>query len=297
MSGTSRILVTGSTGYIGSAVLRLLAARSGAIAVVTRPGRIPGAGSAVCIDAEGEELVDGIAEFAPDVVIHLATHFLATHDVADISTLVRSNIEFGTFLLEGAAACSARVLNVNSAWQHVDGADYSPVSLYAATKQAFSDICAYYAQVRGLDVRDVTLFDSYGPGDTRRKLVPLLLDAARLGASLDMSDGQQLIDLTYVDDVAAAIVHAAMAEGTPASSVVRSWNPLSIREVVERVEAVTGTSLAVNWGVRPTRPREMRTDWVFGTALPGWQPEVSLDEGLSRCWAVTGTSAVGSGAS
>lgn len=297
MSGSSRVLLTGSTGYIGSVVLPLLTARAGEIAVVTRPGRIASAGSAVLIDAEGPELVDRIAEFAPDVVIHLATHFLAAHDVADISTLVRSNIEFGTFLLEGAAACSARVLNVNSAWQHVDGADYSPVSLYAATKQAFADISAYYAQVRGLDVRDVTLFDSYGPGDTRKKLVPLLLDAARSGASLDMSDGQQLIDLTYVDDVAAGIVHAAMAEGIPSSTVVRSWNPLSIGEVVARIEAVTGASLAVNWGVRPTRPREMRTDWVFGTALPGWQPTVSLHEGLSRCWAFLEASVDGSPAS
>jgi nucleoside-diphosphate-sugar epimerase len=242
------------------------------------------------ITSTGPELVDRIAEFKPDAVIHLATHFLASHDVTDISTLVRSNIEFGTFVLEGAAQCSARVLNVNSAWQHVEGAAYSPVSLYAATKQAFSDIAEYYAQVRELEIRDVTLFDSYGPGDTRMKLVPLLLSAARSGASLDMSDGNQLIDLTYVDDVAVGLLHAALASDLPLSTVIRTWNPLTIREVVARVEAVTGTSLAVNWGVRPARPREMRTDWVFGTALPGWQPTVSMEDGLARCWAVSGES-------
>jgi nucleoside-diphosphate-sugar epimerase len=244
----------------------------------------------VSIDATGTELVERIAEFAPDVVIHLATHFLASHEVSDIPELMRANIEFGTFVLEGASRCGARVVNVNSAWQHVNGAEYSPVSLYAATKQAFSDIATYYSQVRDLEIRDVTLFDSYGPGDTRMKLVPLLLGAARSGASLDMSDGQQLIDLTYVDDVALGLLHAALVSDVPSSTVIRSWKPLTIREVVARVESVTGASLAVNWGVRPARPREMRTDWVFGSALPGWQPSVTFDEGLTRCWNATSTS-------
>jgi nucleoside-diphosphate-sugar epimerase len=285
-----RILVTGATGFIGSALLPHLANQASEVAVVVRPGRSSVPLGTVSIDATGTELVERIAEFAPDVVIHLATHFLASHEVSDIPELMRANIEFGTFVLEGASRCGARVVNVNSAWQHVNGAEYSPVSLYAATKQAFSDIATYYSQVRDLEIRDVTLFDSYGPGDTRMKLVPLLLGAARSGASLDMSDGQQLIDLTYVDDVALGLLHAALVSDVPSSTVIRSWKPLTIREVVARVESVTGASLAVNWGVRPARPREMRTDWVFGSALPGWQPSVTFDEGLTRCWNATSTS-------
>jgi nucleoside-diphosphate-sugar epimerase len=285
-----RILVTGATGFIGSALLPHLDSQASEVAVVVRPGRSSVQPGTVSIDATGGELVERIAEFAPDVVIHLATHFLASHEVSDIPELMRSNIEFGTLVLEGASRSAARVVNVNSAWQHVDGAEYSPVSLYAATKQAFSDIAIYYSQVRDLEIRDVTLFDSYGPGDTRMKLVPLLLGAARSGESLDMSDGQQLIDLTYVDDVASGLLDAALASDVPSSTVIRSWKPLTIREVVARVESVTGASLAVNWGVRPARPREMRTDWVFGSALPGWQPSVTFDEGLTRCWNATSTS-------
>ena len=285
-----RILVTGATGFIGSALLPHLVNQASEVAVVVRPGRSSVQPGTVSIDATGGELVERIAEFAPDVVVHLATHFLASHEVSDIPELMRSNIEFGTLVLEGASRSAARVANVNSAWQHVDGAEYSPVSLYAATKQAFSDFATYYSQVRDVEIRDVTLFDSYGPGDTRMKLIPLLLDAARSGASLDMSDGQQLIDLTYVDDVALGLLHAALASDVPSSTVIRSWKPLTIREVVAHVESVTGASLAVNWGVRPARPREMRTDWVFGSALPGWQPSVTFDEGIARCWNATSTS-------
>ena len=82
------------------------------------------------------------------------------------------------------------------------------MSLYAATKQALAVIVEYYVRVRGLDATTVTLFDTYGPGDVRPKLVPLLLRAARDGAPVDMSDGGQLIDLTYVDDVVAGLARS-----------------------------------------------------------------------------------------
>ena len=296
MTSSKRVLVTGATGFIGRALVPKLEESAGAIAIVTRPGRGTVRGNVQVIESEGPALVDSIDDFAPDLVFHLATHFVAQHEVSDVSKLMRSNIEFGTFVLEGAAACSARVLNVNSAWQHVEGAEYAPVSLYAATKQAFSDIARYFAQVRELEIRDVTLFDSYGPSDTRVKLVPLLLDAAKSGSTLDMTDGEQLIDLTYVDDVAAGILHAALENNMPVSTVIRSWTPMTVREVVAHVESVTGKSLAVNWGVRAARPREMRSDWVFGTALPGWAPKISIEEGLEKCWSAATASTPASAA-
>jgi nucleoside-diphosphate-sugar epimerase len=289
MSGHTRVLFTGASGFIGRSTVPLFLDASFEVGVITRQGAADlGDGvnrdSGTVISAQGADLVKGIREFDPDVIVHLATHFVAVHEVADINSLVRSNIEFGTYVLEGAFASGARFLNINSAWQHVDGADYAPVSLYAATKQAFSDIATYYRQVRALLVDEVTLFDTYGADDTRMKLVPLLLDAARSGESLDMSDGHQLIDLTYVDDVAAAILNAASNTGMPQSTVARSWQPVTVREVVSEVERVTGTSLAINWGARPARPLEMKQDWVFGVPLPGWEPTVTLSEGLSRCW-------------
>ena len=269
-----RVAVSGASGFVGRALVPLLSDRG---CVVEPLGREVSA-------LTPDDAVAQVSAFAPDVVLHLATHFIAAHTPADIPDLVRTNIEWGTVLAEAALAADARFVSIESAWQHVDGADYEPVSLYAATKQAFADVCRYYAHVRGLDVRTVTLFDTYGPGDVRPKLVPVLLNAAQDGVTLDMSDGEQLIDLTYVDDVARGIADVALAPTAPTASVVRSWSPVTVRELHARVEAVVGRPVPVRWGVRPSRPREMRTDWVFGAPPPGWQPSVTLDEGLSRVW-------------
>ena len=108
--------------------------------------------------------------------------------------------------------------------------------------------------------------------------------AARDGRSLDMSDGEQLIDLTFVDDVTRGIADIALSSEAPADSVLRSWNPVTVRELHARAEAVVGLPIDAHWSVRPSRPREMRTDWVFGASPAGWAPAVGLDDGLRRTW-------------
>jgi len=269
-----RVVVTGATGFVGRSVVSELTARGCAVHAVGRETS----------SLAPTEVLARVRTLAPDVVVHLATHFLAAHAPDDIPDLVRANVEWGTVVAEAASASGARLVTIESAWQHVGGAAYRPVSLYAATKQAFADVCRYYADVRGLDVRAVTLFDTYGPADVRPKLVPTLLRAARAGTTVDMSDGEQLIDLTYVADVARGIADVALADAAPAASVLRSWTPVTVRELVTRVETVTGRPIDVRWGVRAARPREMREDWVFGDPLAGWSPVVPLADGLQAAW-------------
>ena len=274
MSSAPRVLVTGASGFVGRSVMVDLGDRGCAVGELTRRDS----------SAAPTAVVERTKEFKPDVVIHLATHFLAGHDPDDIPELIRSNVEFGTVVAEAASRSGARLVTVESAWQHVNGSAYDPVSLYAATKQALSTVLAYYVNVRGLDSRVVTLFDTYGPHDTRPKLVPALLAAAKSGTIVQMSDGNQLIDLTYVDDVVRGIVGVALEPGGAASSVLRTWDPVTIRQLVQTIEVATGSAVAVEWGARPARPREMTTDWVFGSSPAWWTAEISLEDGIRRCW-------------
>jgi nucleoside-diphosphate-sugar epimerase len=277
-----RVLVTGASGFIGSHTVAELVKQGAHVAATTRSLPFESAQVSIKVDS-GMEF--GISEFNPECVIHLATKFLPSHTDKDIGALIESNIEFGTRVLQVSTELGALFLTASSHWQHYQGEDYSPVSLYAATKQAFITVAEYY-KLAGLDFRELTLFDSYGINDSRQKLVSILLQAAQSGEAIEMGDGTQLIDLLYVSDsVAALLTLADMETGSNSTYVARSHFPLTVRELVSKVESATGHEIKAQWGAREPRPREMVRDWQFGTNLPAWEPHISLEEGIARCWA------------
>jgi len=286
---SKRVLISGATGFIGSQVTENLQQLGARVTAITRH---PPTGEALgwIQVSDTDPFPSGEVEASsPEIIIHLATRFQAAHTPSDIRALIQSNVEFGTQLLESGKNLGAPFINVSSAWQHFEGKPYSPVSLYAATKQAFADIALYYSET-GLDFRDLTIYDTYGPTDERNKLIRLLLLAARSGTPIDMGEGNQLINLLYISDVVNAIMQIASDSTQPNGGtqgfVARADNSISIKELVATIERVTGRPINAQWGARPERPREMLTDWQFGNALPNWKQEVSLEHGLAQCWRV-----------
>lgn len=282
-----RVLVSGGTGFIGSALTRQLIDLNAHVGVVSRTPPTAASVEWIKVDQEKSFPIDKIEQFHPHTVIHLATLFKADHEVSDIGPLIRSNVEFGTHLLESAARIGAIFVNISSAWQHFGGEAYSPVSLYSATKQAFLDIAHYYEE-DGMDFRNLTFYDTYGPHDQRNKIVGQLLKAGIQGQGIDMGPGDQLINLLFIEDVTSAILQIAMLPRTTdplgLDYVVRTENSITIRELVETIEQVVDGKLGARWSARPSRPREMSTDWRFGQMLPGWEQRVDLTEGLGICW-------------
>jgi nucleoside-diphosphate-sugar epimerase len=224
----------------------------------------------------------------PDAAIHLASLFRAEHRPEEIAPMVAGNVLFGAQLADALAAhgCT-RLINTGTAWQYYEGRDYDPVCLYAATKQAFEAMLAFYVNARGLSVVTLELFDTYGPDDPRGKLVSALFGAARNGRHLDLSPGEQKIDLVHVADVVgayrAALQHL-FDEGAPATGtfMVSSGEPVSLRELVALVEEASGSRIDARWGKRPYRDREVMTPWSGGRTLPGWRPRIGLREGLKE---------------
>lgn len=284
-----RALVTGATGFVGRHLVARLAVDGWQVDALVRAAdpRLPPDVALHAIPPDVDGIVDLVGGLAPDVCFHLATAFRGVHVPADIVLMVEANVTFGTMLAEAVTrAGGCRFVNTGTAWQHHDTRPYSPVSLYAATKQAFTDVLVFYAEVEGLDVVTLELTDTYGPGDTRPKLLPVLARAARDGTALELTDGTQLIDLLHVSDAVAALLATADGE-RDATYGASSGGAISLRELVATFEAASGLTVDARWGVRPSRPREMLRPWMISGPPPGWRAEVSLEDGIRELLAAT----------
>ena len=293
-STAKRALVTGATGFIGSRLVAHLAQAGWEVAAIGRNASAAKIARAQCpmvyeYSGQTAEVIAAVTDFRPAVVFHLASLFLADHTAEQIEPLVSANILFGTQLLEAIRGAGCTVLvNAGTAWQNFtpeppyDDAAYAPVNLYAATKQAFEEIALYYVQVAGMRMITLRLFDSYGAGDTRRKLLRLLLECLRTGEPLSMSPGEQVLDLVHVDDICRAFLHAAELAGNETGArvyAVSGGERRTLREVARTLEEAAGATLKLEFGGRPYRAREVMHPWD-GPALPGWSPRISLLEGF-----------------
>lgn len=285
----TRVLVTGATGFVGRRLCELLVAQGHEVHVVVREGS-PRASTLAEIAVISHDIKDDgsgvehhIRAVAPDCIFHLATLFIGVHQPADVGALVDANVRFGALVAQASADIGAKLVHITSSWQHFEGAQYSPVSFYAATKQAFSDLVTYFEVVSGMATVEVCLFDTYGPKDDRGKIVSGLFGAAKAGRSLEMSSGYQLINLLHVDDVARAIAIAAQGPAG-AKYVVRAADSLTLRELASLIAETSHLPLNIEWGARPERPREMRDDWLTPIPPPGWAPLIPIRIGLTEVW-------------
>ena len=292
MNERKRALVTGGTGYVGSMLVRRLVADGWDVHLIVRPNTdkkvlAPVAEHIECHVHGGSSqgICDIVAAARPDVVFHLASLFLAQHKVSDVEALVNSNVLFSVQLAEAMASNGVRhLINTGTSWQYYENEAYNPVNLYAATKQAFESLLAYYVAAHGFVVTTLALFDTYGPGDWRQKLIALLWKTADSSEPLAMSPGEQSIDLVHIDDVVAAFVLSAQQLAGKASGHthygVSSGRPMLLRDLVKRFEKATGAAVPILWGARPYRPREVMSPWTDFNPVPGWHPRTPFETGI-----------------
>lgn len=285
-------LITGSTGFVGSHLARRLVQEGWRVHIVSRAdSRLLGAEEFAHVtnhiyDGSIESMVNCVVQAKPDVVFHLASLFLSQHAKKDVNALIQSNVLFGCQLLEAMKVNQVtNLVNTGTSWQHYNNEDYNPVCLYAATKQAFEAILEYYVQACGIKAITLKLFDTYGTDDPRPKLFHLLSKVATSEETLDMSGGEQLIDLVHIDDVTEAYLIAAQRliecrAQQHERYAVSSGNPMPLRDLVQLYKEVTGSSIHVNWGARPYRFREVMKTWTGGGSIEGWKPKLALADGM-----------------
>jgi nucleoside-diphosphate-sugar epimerase len=287
--------ITGASGFLGSHLAKQLLSQDWVVHIIVRPNSglqqlksIRDMVNVHVLNGELSSLIEILKEARPDVVFHLASLFISEHKPEDVSSLILSNVLFSSSLLEAMNLAGIKnIVNTGTAWQNYFGQLYDPVNLYAATKQAFQDILSYYVYAQNFNSITLKLCDTYGPNDPRRKLIKLLINAARSREELVLSPGDQEIDFLHVDDVVRAFIVAAEKLLTEYSrdSVysISSGRPITIKALVGEIENLLGLKIPIVWGGRPYRDREVMKALPTEPSLPNWKPIIELRVGLKGC--------------
>lgn len=289
-----KALITGANGYIASHIISTLLQQKHKVIALIRPQASlelleP------CKDKIEFAYYDGTFDslrqvfliHRPDVIFHMASCFIAEHQYHQIDTLHEANIKFGLHLLEAMKEAGVnRLINTGTSWQYYDSesAQYNPVCLYAATKQAFEDLAYYYYQAHDFSVINVILYDTYGPHDSRKKLFWLFKQAAQSQQAILMSPGEQKLDLVFIDDVVSAYlcVYELMANNPKQFSkyAVKTKLSYSLRTIAQLYEEIMAVKLNIAWAGRTYRKREVMLPNTKLETPPNWRPLVDLAQGL-----------------
>jgi len=161
----------------------------------------------------------------------------------------------------------------------------SPISPYSHAKVAASHFIQMLHRTEGFPGVVLRFFLVYGPGQDDKRFLPQIIKGCLNNAEFKTSEGKQLRDFCFIDDVVDAIITAAVSSAAKGNIInVASGVPVRIRDVIQKIIKFTGSGKPL-WGAHPYRVgenMELYADISLAKRLLGWEPRISLDEGLKK---------------
>jgi len=186
-------------------------------------------------------------------------------------------ISFGSYfeIGEGASSPETELGVLNSR--------HSVPNAYCDSKRVLSRVLAY-GRWRA-SVHHFILPSLYGAGEDSARLIPHVLASLRSGDNPPLSAGTQVRQYLHVSDVAQLLVKVISGGVPPGIFNLAPTTVHSVREVVQLVFDVSGSSRPPQFGALKTRDQSMQYLALDGAALlgaTGWRPEVGLREGIEE---------------
>lgn len=290
-----RVLVTGAAGFIGRAVVAGLRQRGVPVTAVDREPPDPSWDEGVHVvtgDLADQEVCIAAFETRPSAVVHLAALTSVLRSVDAPMQTFAQNVTITQVLLElsrGSGVDRFVLASTNAVVGDVGAATINanlplrPLTPYGATKAACEMLLSAYSGSYGLATAALRFTNVYGPGMSHKdSFVPRMMKAALKDEGVRIyGDGRQRRDLVYIDDVVAGVM-LALDKAYDGRAIIGSGRSVSVLEMVEAVRAVTGRPVPAEHIEAPAG--EMPAVVVDITNDLGYEPAVSLEDGLARTW-------------
>ena len=296
-----RAIVTGGAGFIGSALIRALAAEGYGVRVVDDlssgdPANLEGTGAELRVgDVRDLDLVTEAARGC-DVVFHLAAGAGVVESMNDPLTNFDQNARGTLTVLEAARRAevprfvfsSSNAPLGENAYPASEEKPVAPLSPYGASKAAGEAYCSAFFGAYGMEAVVVRFSNAYGPRSAHKgNVIPLFIRRLRAGEDLVVfGDGSQTRDFVYCEDLAAGLVAAARTPGVGGQIFqLASGIETTLNRLLELLSETSGITPRVRR--EPPRQGEIQRNYSLiekARAVLGYAPAVPLEDGLKRTW-------------
>ena len=297
-----RVLITGGSGFIGSHLVHRLLAEGAEVAVTVRYGnvmkneRLRDCWDDIRIieaDLRNRGALAYIGEFAPEVIFHLAAYnhvgqsFVQVEECFDVNAKGTANLidTCGSSVERFVYMSTSEVYGLQTEVPFLESMCPQPISPYAITKYAGELYCHMKQRIGG--ERSVVIlrpFNTFGPYQSVKAVIPELIVNCLRGGPIKTTKGEQTREFNYVSNVVDALVMAGDHDGEIEGPVnIAAAEEVPIRDLVNKIAELTETRAQIEIGALPYRPTEiwrMYADSTRAREILGWQPKVSLEEGL-----------------
>lgn len=298
MSTIERVLVTGGTGFVGSAVCRLLLNQGRQVAVLMRdhrkPGRLESLYSRLVLISGDMSfqgvVVDSIEKFEPQGVIHLAWDGVKGADRNDPRQIENVSASLNLYRLSESLDVKAFVgMGSQAEYGRAAGrlnelAPTHPTTTYGAAKLATGVLLENLAANSGRRLAWLRLFSSYGPGDDPSWMLQYLARTLLAGGRPALTAAEQIWDYIHVDDVARAVV-ASLDTRAHGIFNLGSGRAQRLADVICNLRDLIDPALPLGFGevsYRPDQVMHLEADISTLQKATGWAPQVELDVGLNQ---------------
>lgn len=241
-----------------------------------------------------DSVVDAVR--GSDVVFHLAALIAIPYSYRAPLSYVQTNVEGTLHVLQSARdAGVARVVHTSTS-EVYGTARYVPIdeahpltaqSPYAASKIGADKLAEAYASSYGLPVVTVRPFNTFGPRQSARAVIPTIIMQYLAGDVVRLGNVHPTRDLNFVSDTVEGFVQAATASEAIGHVVnLGSGKETSIGDLASLIGRLCGRQASIEIDTERRRPDASEVERLLADnrqaqSLLGWRPAVSLEEGLS----------------
>ena len=227
---------------------------------------------------ESWDLIDPLLKC--DLVINFAGKYLVDESLNSKKQVMDAVIGTANSISAFFIATKTPLVTLGSYFEKAP-VDFYPWSYYAIAKLSAYELFRLASETYDIPTRYVYCYDTYGLDLTRQKIVDLLLDP--LTTDLELSPGEQILNLTHEDDFVSGIklVLEELLKSNKGFESCQIRNPkdeYSLREIVEIINSKRNKKVNINFGAKPYRKKEVFKVWDCAPGLLDWEPKIQFDK-------------------